>query len=211
VIDALMMTRERLKDYPSSRWAERLGADLFSALSDGRCKLILVTGHRRENFGQGVRNLCGAIGDLAQAHQDWLFVYPVHLNPEIQQPVRSLLADFVNVFLIEPLDYLSFVWLMNHADVVLSDSGGIQEEAPSLGKPVLVTRDVTERTEAVEAGTIRLVGSNRARIRSEVERLLLDSAIYHTMATGTNPYGDGRAAIRIADTVLHWSRQRMAV
>lgn len=203
VIDALMMTRERLKDYPNSRWVERLGADLLSVLSNSHRKFVLVTGHRRENFGQGIRDVCGAIGDLARAHGDWLFVYPVHPNPEIQRPVRSLLGNLMNVHLIEPLDYLSFVWLMNQAHLLLTDSGGIQEEAPALGIPVLVTRDVTERTEALEAGTIRLVGTSRAHIRNEVERVLADPLIYQAMSTAKNPYGDGKAAARIAEMVLN--------
>ena len=163
--------------------------------------MILVTGHRRESFGAGFVELCTAVADLARDHPDWSFVYPVHLNPNVRQPVFEILGGLDNVALIAPLDYLPFVWLMNRADVILTDSGGIQEEAPSLGKPVLVMREVTERPEAVAAGTVRLVGTDRRRIRSEVERLLGDRALYETMARAHNPYGDGKAAARIVAAV----------
>jgi UDP-N-acetylglucosamine 2-epimerase (non-hydrolysing) len=172
------------------------------ARQDG--KVILITGHRRENFGQGMQDLCAAIRDMALARPDWTFVYPVHLNPNVQGPVRDVLGDIPNIRLIAPLDYMSFVWLMNRCDILLTDSGGIQEEAPSLGKPVLVMRDVTERVEAVEAGTVRLVGTDRATIRREVERLLTQPALYRQMASVANPYGTGNSAAIIADAVERW-------
>jgi UDP-N-acetylglucosamine 2-epimerase (non-hydrolysing) len=159
--------------------------------------MILVTGHRRENFGQGFVDLCTAIRDLARAHRDWDFVYPVHLNPNVQQPVLEILGRLPNVALIAPQEYEPFVWLMTQCDLILTDSGGIQEEAPSLGKPVLVMRETTERPEAVEAGVVRLVGTDTSRITAAVSGLLKDAADYTRMAQASNPYGDGRAAQRI--------------
>jgi UDP-N-acetylglucosamine 2-epimerase (non-hydrolysing) len=138
---------------------------------------------------------------LAQAHSDWEFVYPVHLNPNVQQPVYEILAGLANVTLIDPQDYLPFTWLMNRSSLILTDSGGIQEEAPSLGKPVLVMRDVTERPEAVEAGTVRLVGTDKAEIIQHVEGVMLDSATYKSMSIAHNPYGDGQAAARIVSVI----------
>jgi UDP-N-acetylglucosamine 2-epimerase (non-hydrolysing) len=199
VIDALFMVRDRLADFPTAHWQECFGRHLHARLSESEVPVVLVTGHRRESFGQGFDDLCAAIQALAMAHPDWTIVYPVHLNPNVQRPVRSLLSDLANVFLIEPLDYLPFVWLMNRATLILTDSGGIQEEAPSLGKPVLVTREVTERPEAVAAGTVRLVGTDRDRIIAEVETLLTDRTAYDRMARAHNPYGDGRAAARIVE------------
>jgi len=197
VIDALFMVRERLGDQPTAHWQACFGQRLHARLTEGGDPVILITGHRRESFGQGFEDLCAAVRTLALAHPDWTIVYPVHLNPNVQRPVREALSDLGNVFLIEPLDYLPFVWLMNRATLILTDSGGIQEEAPSLGKPVLVTREVTERPEAVAAGTVRLVGTDRARIVTEVETLLADRDAYDRMARAHNPYGDGRAAARI--------------
>lgn len=168
---------------------------------DPKKRLILVTGHRRENFGEGFQSICKAISTLAQ-REDIQIVYPVHLNPQVQGPVRLLLGHLPNVKLIEPLDYISFVFLMHLSYLVLTDSGGVQEEAPSLGKPVLVMRDVTERPEGVEAGTAKLVGTNAAIIVKEVERLLDDPLHYRTMSQAHNPYGDGHAAKRIGQHLI---------
>lgn len=201
VIDALLSIRARaaaLTDFP---FPEALRADWQNP--DGR--RLLVTGHRRENFGPGFENLCNAIAELAKRHSDWQVIYPVHLNPNVQEPVRRILGDVKNVALIEPLDYLPFVWLMDTADVILTDSGGIQEEAPSLGKPVLVMRDVTERPEAVEAGTVRLVGTDRNKIVTGVESVMLDDATYKRMSKAHNPYGDGKAAERIQAAIESWA------
>ncbi len=164
-------------------------------------RFVLVTGHRRENFGDGFVQICKALRDLAFRYSDVHFVYPVHLNPNVQQPVRLLLADLPNVHLIAPLEYEPFVYLLKYAYLVLTDSGGIQEEAPSLGKPVLVMRDVTERPEAVKAGTIELVGADRERIKNAVARLLEDESHYQAMARAHNPYGDGKACQRIIEAL----------
>jgi len=193
VIDALLSVVARFDADPAL--AASLAAR-FPFLDPSR-KLVLVTGHRRENFGDGFEQICGAIADLA-ARGDTQVVYPVHLNPKVQEPVKRILGSVAGVHLIEPLDYLPFVYLMSRAHLLLTDSGGIQEEAPSLGKPVLVMRDTTERPEAVEAGTVRLVGTDRARIVAEAARLLDDAAAHAAMARAHNPYGDGRAAARIA-------------
>ncbi|MEQ6250928.1 UDP-N-acetylglucosamine 2-epimerase (non-hydrolyzing) [Sulfitobacter sp. HNIBRBA3233] len=164
-------------------------------------RMILVTGHRRENFGQGFEDICTALRDIAAA-SDVQIVYPVHLNPNVQAPVRRILGDSADVHLIDPQDYLPFVWLMKQAHIIVTDSGGVQEEAPSLGKPVLVMRNTTERPEAVEAGTVRLVGTDADTIRREVTRLLDDPAAHAEMARALNPYGDGQAAERIADALM---------
>ena len=163
-------------------------------------RIILITGHRRENFGKGFEDICNALARLA-ARGDVELVYPVHLNPNVQEPVRRLLGAIPNVHLIEPLDYLPFIYLMNRSYLVITDSGGIQEEAPSLGKPVLVIRDTTERPEAVEAGTVRLVGTDADKIFREATSLLDDVAAYQRMAFAHNPYGDGYAAKRIVDVL----------
>lgn len=168
--------------------------------------LLLVTGHRRENFGTGFHSICQALRELATRHPDLAIVYPVHLNPNVRQPVHDWLSGLANVHLIEPLDYLPFVYLMQQATLVLTDSGGIQEEAPSLGKPVLVMRETTERPEAVAAGTVQLVGTNAARIVSETERLMLDAAAYERMSVAHNPYGDGHAADRIVSHLVSMSQ-----
>lgn len=168
---------------------------------DSNKRMILVTGHRRENFGQGFENICHALAELG-TRDGVQIIYPVHLNPNVQEPVRRILQDTPNVHLIEPLDYPAFVFLMREAHFVITDSGGIQEEAPSLGKPVLVMRDVTERPEAVEAGTVRLVGAETDTIVAEANRLLDDDAAYATMSKAHNPYGDGKAAGRIVDDLL---------
>lgn len=162
-------------------------------------KIILVTGHRRENFGEGFLQICEALHDLACIFKDVHFVYPVHLNPNVQKPVNSMLNGLTNVHLIEPLNYEVFVYLMKYSYLILTDSGGIQEEAPSLGKPVLVMRDTTERPEAVNAGTIELVGANKDRIIAAVKKLLMDESEYQKMSNATNPYGDGNACKHIID------------
>jgi len=207
VIDALLLTRDRVRKHSTHQWVKQFGPVLCDVLEAHQDKIILVTGHRRENFGQGMEDLCAAIRDLAVTHRNWLFIYPVHLNPHVQEPVQAILSGFSNIHLIEPLDYLSFVWLMNRADIILTDSGGIQEEAPSLGKPVLAMREVTERVEAVEAGTVRLVGTNRAVIRYEVERLLTKPELYRAMASIANPYGRGNAATEIVDIIERWAAE----
>jgi len=201
VIDSLLWMLDKVESEPGRR-------DAVLALLSGRLgfdwqhsRFVLITGHRRENFGDGFLQICEALKDLAQRHPDVHFVYPVHLNPNVLQPVRSILAGLPNVHLIEPLDYEPFVVLLKHCYLVLTDSGGIQEEAPSLGKPVLVMRDVTERPEAVEAGTVRLVGANRARIVANVSELLSDADSYKSMARAHNPYGEGDACERIIDVL----------
>ena len=164
-----------------------------------RKRLILVTGHRRENFGEGFQNICRALVEVASNQPEVQILYPVHLNPNVRGPVRKVLGNMegANIFLIDPVDYLAFVYLMNRSYMILTDSGGIQEEAPSLGKPVLVMRDVTERPEGVKAGAIKIVGTKAAQICSSIERLLSDRAEYQKMASAGNPYGDGKAAERI--------------
>lgn len=196
VIDALVEVVARL-DRDDALRAEL--AARFPFLDHTR-RTILVTGHRRENFGAGFEGICRAIARLAE-RDDVRIVYPVHLNPNVREPVNRILGDCGHVHLIEPQDYLPFVYLMQQADIILTDSGGIQEEAPSLGKPVLVMRDTTERPEAVEAGTVKLVGTDDDVIVSEVSRLLDDAAAYDAMSRAHNPYGDGQAAQRIL-TVL---------
>ncbi|MEJ7746215.1 MAG: UDP-N-acetylglucosamine 2-epimerase (non-hydrolyzing), partial [Luteimonas sp.] len=163
-------------------------------------RLVLVTGHRRENFGDGFEQICVALRTLG-SRGDVQVLYPVHLNPSVQEPVNRLLGDIPNVHLIAPQDYLPFVYLMTRSHLILTDSGGIQEEAPSLGKPVLVMRDTTERPEALDAGTVRLVGTDTALILADAGRLLDDPAAYEAMARAHNPYGDGRAARRIAELI----------
>lgn len=195
VIDALLMVRDKVVAADPSRWRAQVGDELYGRITDPGRKLILVTGHRRENFGQGFQDLCSAIRDLAQAHSDWDFVYPVHLNPNVQKPVFEILGGMLNVTLIAPQDYEPFVWLMNQCDLILTDSGGIQEEAPSLGKPVLVMRETTERPEALEAGVVRLVGTRPDSICKVVTKALEQNDVESLRA---NPYGDGKAADRIA-------------
>ncbi|WP_421864813.1 non-hydrolyzing UDP-N-acetylglucosamine 2-epimerase [Motiliproteus sp.] len=192
VIDALLWVRDKIGADPSisSRFAQQ-----FDFLDPQR-RLLLVTGHRRESFGGGFEQICEALLQLSE-RDDLQIVYPVHLNPNVQEPVKRILAQADRVHLIEPQDYLPFVYLMQRADLLLTDSGGIQEEAPSLGKPVLVMRDTTERPEAVEAGTVRLVGADRDRIVEGVNRLLDDVDLYQAMSVAHNPYGDGQASERI--------------
>lgn len=167
---------------------------------DPNRRMVLVTGHRRENFGSGFENICRALHDLSE-QSDVQVIYPVHLNPNVQEPVNRILGNAQDVHLIEPQDYLPFVWLMRRAHMVITDSGGVQEEAPSLGKPVLVMRETTERPEAVSAGTVKLVGTNPEKICSEALTLLNDEVAYTAMARALNPYGDGHAAERIADAL----------
>lgn len=193
VIDALLMANEKLENSPSLEAGQ---AARFPFLRNG-ARMVLITGHRRENFGDGFERICAAIARLAVEFSDVEFVYPVHLNPNVLNPVGRLLADIANVHLIEPQEYLAFFWLMKRSHVILTDSGGVQEEAPSLGKPVLVMRDATERPEAVEAGTVRLVGTDTERIVKETAALLLDAAAYERMSRAHNPYGDGKASERI--------------
>lgn len=198
VIDALLDVMKRLDEDQElfARAAEP------AAFLDPARKLILVTGHRRESFGGGFERICQALMEVAQRHPEVDIVYPVHLNPNVREPVNRLLSGINNVHLIEPLDYLPFVHMMSRAHIILTDSGGIQEEAPSLGKPVLVMRDTTERPEAVAAGTVKLVGSDTANIVRELNHLLLDQKAYKTMSFAHNPYGDGQACQRIIDALL---------
>lgn len=202
VIDALLIVRDKVIGEPDSVWQEKFGEPLFKTICNSSRKLILITGHRRENFGQGFIDLCNAIKELAQKHPDWDLIYPVHLNPNVQKPVYEILDQLDNVYLIAPLDYEPFVWIMNRSDLILTDSGGIQEEGPSLGKPVLVMREVTERPEAVDAGTVLLVGTDKEKIVSGVEKVLLDGEVYARMSKAHNPYGDGHACEKIIQTLL---------
>ena len=210
VIDALLDVRASVAGRTPGDWREVLGDALVTAL-DGEVpgrRVVLVTGHRRESFGRGFEDLCSALCATAEAHPAWTFVYPVHRNPNVQGPVRAKLGGLANVHLIDPLEYAPFVWLMDRADLILTDSGGIQEEAPSLGVPVLVTREVTERPEAVAAGTVRLVGTDPERIRSGIEEILGDEQLRAAMGRAHNPYGDGRASERIVRAVLAWGAAR---
>ena len=198
VIDALLHVRAKIVNSPLLRQQ----FDQHFSFLYPRKRLVLVTGHRRENFGDGFERICQALTRIAKNHADVQVVYPVHLNPQVQEPVRRLLGDIGNIHLIEPLDYLPFVYLMDKSTLILTDSGGIQEEAPSLGKPVLVMRDTTERPEAVEAGTVKLVGTDVEKIVTEAGTLLTDAQAYQAMAFAHNPYGDGQACQRIAQTLL---------
>ncbi|TMP85141.1 UDP-N-acetylglucosamine 2-epimerase (non-hydrolyzing) [Pseudoalteromonas sp. S983] len=197
VIDALLLVKQQIEG--DAQLNNTLAAQ-FPILDESK-KLILVTGHRRESFGGGFERICEALAQTAKNHPDTQILYPVHLNPNVQEPVKRILKDVDNVHLIEPQQYLPFVYLMNRSHVILTDSGGIQEEAPSLGKPVLVMRDTTERPEAVEAGTVKLVGTNVAKITSALDELLADDAAYKAMSRAHNPYGDGQACQRICDVL----------
>jgi len=190
VIDALLDSVERVNQEPSS-----LIKDLSNTLGDK--ELILVTGHRRENHGAGFIRICEALKEIAENNTERLIVYPVHLNPKVQIPVKLILTDVANVLLIDPLAYQDFIWMMNRAKIIITDSGGVQEEAPSLGKPVLVMRDTTERPEAVDAGTVLLVGTNKELIVTEALDLLNNVSRYEAMSKLHNPYGDGLASYRI--------------
>ena len=195
VIDALLMVKQQIEN--DTGLSNTLSAQ-FPMLDESK-KLILVTGHRRESFGGGFERICEALAQTAKAHPDCQILYPVHLNPNVQEPVKRILKDVDNVHLIEPQQYLPFVYLMNRSHIILTDSGGIQEEAPSLGKPVLVMRDTTERPEAVNAGTVKLVGTDIAKITTALNELLTDDAAYKAMSRAHNPYGDGKACQRICD------------
>ena len=201
VIDALQMVVKRLDEDKAlandvATKINQMGYDVKRL--EGNRRMVLITGHRRENFGEGFLNICHAIKHLAEQYKDVDFVYPMHLNPNVRKPVLEILGEGTeNVFLIEPLDYLPFVYMMQHSTLILTDSGGVQEEAPGLGKPVLVMRDTTERPEAVEAGTVLLVGTNREKIEQGVSMLLDDADCYRRMSEAVNPYGDGLACERI--------------
>ncbi|WP_288148491.1 UDP-N-acetylglucosamine 2-epimerase (non-hydrolyzing) [Bacteroides acidifaciens] len=208
VIDALYMVIEKIKQQPAL--ANQLTEHLLQAGYDVRRtdegkKLVLITGHRRENFGKGFLNICKAIQTLSKKFPDTDFVYPMHLNPNVRKPIQEVFghsSSSGNMFFIEPLEYLHFVFLMEKADLVLTDSGGIQEEAPGLGKPVLVMRDTTERPEALDAGTVKLVGTDYEKIVSEVSSLLSDPVAYQQMSQAVNPYGDGKASRRIVNIFI---------
>jgi len=206
VIDALMDVAQRIDADGTLRLAlsDKVRAAGYTV---GPRPFILVTGHRRENFGTGIENICQALRQLALARPDHDFVYPMHLNPNVRTPVRDILSNLPNVYLIEPLDYAEFVFAMKHAYLILTDSGGIQEEGPSLGKPILVTRDTTERPEAVAAGTALVVGTSTERIVDAVSTLLDSRQQYDAMANATNPYGDGQASRRIVDVIRGLARQ----
>lgn len=201
VIDALLWVLDRIETNPDRRSA------IFDFLSDRlpfnwrEKRFVLITGHRRENFGDGFLQICEGLKELAKRYPVVHFVYPVHLNPNVQQPVKEILDGLDNVHLVDPLDYEPFVYLLKNSYIVLTDSGGVQEEAPSLGKPVLLMRDVTERPEAIDAGTVRLVGANRQRIVENICQLLDNEEIYRLMSRAHNPYGDGRACERIIEVL----------
>lgn len=201
-IDALQWVVARLRTLDSDDRRRQLGAlpsDIVEQCESDSARIVLVTGHRRENFGGGFERICTALSRLARIEPDVTIVYPVHLNPNVRQPVERYLSGHGNIRLLDPLPYREFAYLMLHATVILTDSGGIQEEAPALGKPVLVMRDVTERPEAIEAGTARLVGTDVERIVTTVRLLLHDRTLYDAMAQARNPFGDGRAAERIVE------------
>lgn len=210
VIDALYWVVDKIKNDAILNAEldvvlKKAGYDV-NRLSGGK-KLVLITGHRRENFGDGFINMCTAIKDLTHRYRDVDFVYPMHLNPNVRKPIHEVfgedLSNLENMFFIEPLEYLSFVYLMEKSTIVLTDSGGIQEEAPGLGKPVLVMRDTTERPEALDAGTVKLVGTNYDMIVTEVSHLLDDEKAYNSMSTAVNPYGDGLSCHRIVNAISH--------
>lgn len=200
VLDKELARQLKEKGYDTTRIAKT-----DKEFSDSK-RLVLITGHRRENFGEGFLNICHAIQDLSKKYPNVDFVYPMHLNPNVRKPIHEVfgndLSHLGNIFFIEPLEYLSFVFLMEKADIVLTDSGGIQEEAPGLGKPVLVMRDTTERPEAVDAGTVKLVGTNYDAIMNGVSLLLDNKPAYEAMSKATNPYGDGKACERIINSIL---------
>lgn len=197
VIDALLYAVKKLDEYRDQE------IDSLIETLDFNKRIVLVTGHRRENFGDGIRQICQSLLDIVTRFPDVEIVYPVHLNPNVQDPVNHYLSGVAGVKLIQPLGYPAFVWLMGKAHIILTDSGGIQEEAPSLGKPVLVMRETTERPEALEAGTIKLVGADYQRILSEVSALLTDDELYQQMVNAANPYGDGKAAQYIVEHLLN--------
>jgi len=200
VIDALFLALDKIEN--SKDLKEKIIATINSQYKiNSDKKLVLVTGHRRENFGQGFINICKALKTLADNNPDIDIVYPVHLNPNVQKPVKEILSDVSNVYLIDPLQYEQFIYLMSQSYFIITDSGGVQEEAPSLGKPVLVMRDTTERPEALEAGTVKLVGTDMDVIIEEAQKLLDDAVAYEKMSKAHNPYGDGKACERIVNFI----------
>lgn len=216
VIDALLHILRFQKEKEAEKyWAKYFFNNFALDISENNRKVILITGHRRESFGEAFKNICHALKEIAQRNPEVTLVYPVHLNPNVRKPVYDILGplskDTVakkkstgagNIFLIDPLDYAPFVFLMNKAHVILTDSGGVQEEAPSLGKPVLVMRNTTERPEGIDAGTVELVGTNKATIVERTQNLLDDNGLYERMSKAVNPYGDGKAAERITDILI---------
>ena len=196
VVDALLWVRDEIRKNPPA-----IQEDIKKAIKGRR--LILVTGHRRESFGEGFEQICLALKDLVLKHKDICIVYPVHLNPNVKEPVYRILGNSERILLVEPLPYAPFVWLMDNSYMILTDSGGIQEEAPSLGKPVLVMREVTERPEGIEAGCVALVGVDRKKIVGGVTRLLSDETLYKKMSQARNPYGDGKSAERIVNVLTN--------
>ena len=197
VIDALFLALEKIKNDKDLELKIKNQISNFNYEIKDDKKIILVTGHRRENFGDGFINICEALKTIATNNPDIDIVYPVHLNPNVQKPVKEILSDTPNVYLIDPLQYENFIYMMNKSYFIITDSGGVQEEAPSLGKPVLVMRDTTERPEAVEAGTVKLVGTNKETIIQEAQKLIDDENEYSKMSKAHNPYGDGKACERI--------------
>ncbi len=198
VIDALFIAKKII-----NRRNIKINGLPENILSDNK-DIVLITGHRRENFGEGFRNICSAIAKLAHNFKDTFFIYPVHLNPNVRKPVYNILANKGNIFLIKPVSYLQFITLMDKAKIILTDSGGVQEEAPSLGKPVLILRENTERPEAAFAGTAKIVGTNSKQILSEAKKLLNDSSEYLKMPFKVNPYGDGKAAKNIMKIIMNY-------
>ncbi|MFA5502589.1 MAG: UDP-N-acetylglucosamine 2-epimerase (non-hydrolyzing) [Sulfurovaceae bacterium] len=204
VIDALFLALDKIKNNPELEHETVSSIEQVidnSAFSIQHSKFILVTGHRRENHGQGFINICTALGEIALNNPDIDIVYPVHLNPNVQKPVKELLSDVTNIHLIAPLQYEQFIYMMDKSYFIITDSGGVQEEAPSLGKPVLVMRDTTERPEALEAGTVKLVGTDTQLIIKEAQKLIDDKEAYHVMSQASNPYGDGHACEKIIEFI----------
>jgi UDP-N-acetylglucosamine 2-epimerase (non-hydrolysing) len=204
VIDALFLTLDRINqnDNLKTKISMNLKKEINSSFSDfEHSNIILVTGHRRENFGQGFINICEALKEIALYNPHYEIIYPVHLNPNVRKPVQNILSGINNVHLIEPLEYESFVYLMSKSYFIITDSGGVQEEAPSLGKPVLVMRDTTERPEAIAAGTVKLVGTNKDKIVKEANNLIISLSDYEKMSKAHNPYGDGKACQRIVEFI----------
>jgi len=201
VIDALFMVLDEIENNEEIQMKHKNFILSLGYLVDNNKKMILVTGHRRENFGKGFINICEGLKEIAEKNSDFDIVYPMHLNPNVRKPVNDILQNIKNIYLIEPLEYESFIYLMSKSFLILTDSGGIQEEAPSLGKPVLVMRDTTERPEAVEAGTVKLVGTDKNLIVSEVQKLIDDNEQYNKMSKAHNPYGDGKACEKIIQSL----------
>jgi len=199
VIDALFLVLEKIKNNANLKTKIDIILEKQNLNIQENRKIILVTGHRRENFGEGFINICESLKEIALNNKNTDIIYPMHLNPNVREPAQRILSNINNIFLIEPLEYEPFVYLMSKSYIILTDSGGIQEEAPSLGKPVLVMRDTTERPEAVEAGTVKLVGTKKAVIVEEITKLLNSSKIYNSMSQAANPYGDGRACTKIVE------------